>query len=99
MVLCWWASCSLRLCVGLDFTALILKSKICLYTGVIRLEDGTKIDDIPGGHLIQPKMEDIKSRHLISARHQKMPSGKYSTETFCICVFKPAHENLSHIQS
>ena len=44
--------------------------------GVIRLEDGTKIDDIPGGHLIQPKIEDIKSRHMISARTQKMPSGK-----------------------
>ena len=44
--------------------------------GIIRLEDGTKIDDIPGGHLIQPKIEDIKSRHMISARNQKMPSGR-----------------------
>ena len=50
----------------------------CLLSiGIIRLEDGTKIDDIPGGHLIQPKIEDIKSRHMISARTQKMPSGTY----------------------
>lgn len=49
-------------------------ARIVFVDGVIRLEDGTKIDDIPGGHLIQPKIEDIKSRHMISARTQKMPS-------------------------
>ena len=52
-----------------------IKVYICS-AGIIRLEDGTKIDDIPGGHLIQPKIEDIKSRHMISARNQKMPSGR-----------------------
>lgn len=56
-------------------------SRIVFVDGVIRLEDGTKIDDIPGGHLIQPKIEDIKSRHMISARTQKMPSGETHKET------------------
>lgn len=44
--------------------------------GVVRWADGVKIDEIPGGHLIQPNVGQIKSRYMTSTKPEVKTSGK-----------------------
>lgn len=59
-------------------------SRIVFVDGVIRWADGVKIDEIPGGHLIQPKVGEIKSRYMTPNRFEKPSeyalSQKFGTE-------------------
>jgi len=54
---------------------IILSVYLPYITGVVRWADGAKLDDLPAGHLINPRVGDIKSRHILPA-HNK-PSGKH----------------------
>lgn len=49
---------------------------LCWDKGVVRWADGVKLDEIPAGHLIQPRVGDIKSRYFLPAKHESKPSGK-----------------------
>lgn len=48
-------------------------ARIVFVDGVIRWADGVKMDEIPGGNLIQPKVGQIKSRY-ITPTQQARPS-------------------------
>lgn len=48
-------------------------SRIVFVDGVMRWADGVKIDEIPAGDLINPKVGDIKSRY-ITPRNDNKPS-------------------------
>lgn len=49
-------------------------SRIVFVDGVIRWADGVKIDDIPGGHLIQPNVGQIKSRYMTPSKQDTKQS-------------------------
>ncbi|WAR24395.1 hypothetical protein MAR_038064 [Mya arenaria] len=38
--------------------------------GVIRWADGVKADEVPAGHLINPRVGEIKSRYMVPSRQQ-----------------------------
>ncbi|XP_052234029.1 uncharacterized protein LOC127846636 isoform X2 [Dreissena polymorpha] len=58
-------------------------ARIVFVDGVIRWADGIKIDDVPAGHLINPRVGDIKSRYMTPSKQQPSASrAKTPTESF-----------------
>lgn len=60
-------------------------SRIVFVDGVVRWADGVKIEEIPGGNLIQPKVGQIKSRYITPSKPEMKTSEwalgqKFATE-------------------
>ncbi|XP_053393985.1 uncharacterized protein LOC123525269 isoform X2 [Mercenaria mercenaria] len=62
-------------------------SRIVFVDGVIRWADGVKIDEIPGGNLIQPRVGQIKSRYITPSKPEKNPSGLGKSEVLAMNEF------------
>ncbi|XP_052776874.1 uncharacterized protein LOC128214443 isoform X2 [Mya arenaria] len=49
-------------------------ARIVFVDGVIRWADGVKADEVPAGHLINPRVGEIKSRYMVPSRQQPSAS-------------------------
>lgn len=53
-------------------------ARIVFVDGVIRWTDGVKEDEIPGGHLINPRVGEIKSRYMTPKPQQQQRPSEYA---------------------